>query len=338
MRPVSRHTKATSIDSTPRPLSSQSGVSATVEKSAVGWSPSTTRSTGFNIDDYVSSDDDSFTTKTRPTGEDEEELLFKGSFGATGAALPGLLESPLRASAPRVVGFRGSSQPMSPSDFSERGGEGDDGAAEGPDIDDTRRQRKQLSPFTQLRHNPGRPERSSVRTIGMQSIRPRAQSNMVPSWLPSNDWVRPDSRRDQTKRPATSHASTGNMSMYEKDLRPPYRGQIRLSALGGLPSPVFNDTASSTTVKRTNSREELRTGMIREEIDPTIVMRLRKEAKTRKRENETRTIRERRMTRTFGRLDQDRLAALQQAQVQEEMEERGRTRVRVLKGKSVDSG
>jgi hypothetical protein len=57
------------------------------------WSPVTTRSRNFNIDDYISSDDESFTTpdrKPRPTAEGEEDLLFKTGYGITGAALPGL--------------------------------------------------------------------------------------------------------------------------------------------------------------------------------------------------------------------------------------------------------
>ncbi|KAJ4390586.1 hypothetical protein N0V93_004182 [Gnomoniopsis smithogilvyi] len=345
MRPVSRHTKATSVDSIPRPLSFQSGLSASIGQSAGGWSPSTTRSTVFNIDDYVSSDDDSFTTKKRPTGEGEEELLFKGGYGATGAALPGLLESPMRASPLRVVGFHGAGPLMSPSQLTEEGTEAEDGegAAEGPDIDDSRRQYNPNSPFTQLRHKQGRAELDNFRTYGKQSARPRAQSNMTPSWLPSDDWVRPGSRHEQTKRPATSHASTtSNTAIYDPDLRPPCRGQTRLSALGTLQGQDFVDPADSFRVERPKSRE-LGTSAIREEIDPTVALRLRKEAKARKREDEARTIRERRMTRAFGRLDEEKLAALQQAQGEEveeeeaEMENRGRTRVRVMKGKSVIS-
>lgn len=53
------------------------------------------KSTGFNVDDYISSDDDSFTTKTimkQPCAEGEEELLFRDQdgYGESGGALPGL--------------------------------------------------------------------------------------------------------------------------------------------------------------------------------------------------------------------------------------------------------
>lgn len=361
LRPISRHTKSTSIDSLPRPPSSQSGVSASVgQHSGSGWSPTTTRSTGFNIDDYVSSDDDSFTTTTkkRPTAEGEEELLFKGSYGATGAELPGLLESMIMGAScslpSRVVGVRGTSQLLSsPSPLAEEAedDEYDDDAAEGPDINDVRpmghrRGQPFTPPFSQTQHA------HSERNFGggKQSAKPRAQSNMTPSWLPSDDWVlRPGSRLSQIKRPTTSSSMTSNtgpLSSEDKNTRPSSasRGQSRLSAFGTLPlrnmtptniEGVKRTNGGASSITSTSNKEPATSRSGKEETDPAILaVRLRKEAKSRKREEEARTIREKRMTRAFGRIDEDTLAALEELD-DGEMETRGRTRVRIPKGKSV---
>lgn len=335
MRPASLHTKATSIDSIPRPPSSQSCLSASVGQSASGWSPSTTRSTEFNIDDYVSSDDDSFTTEKRPSGEGEEELLFKDGYGATGAALPGLLESMMDTCPPPVVGSRASQLTSPPGLCEEEEGEaeGDDDAAEAPDIDDRRLSANIDLTYTLLRNVQDSPENSLTRTFGRRSGRLRALSTNkpIPSWLPSDDWARPAPK----KRP-TPLTTSSNKGMYE-ETRPPHRGQIRLSALGTLhgrnPDWVDNEGA-----KRASGTREPMTSPIREEAaDPAVVARLRKEAKARKREDVARTIRENRMTRAFGGLDEAVLVALE-AHDEGEMEERGRTRERVAKGESVVLG
>lgn len=338
------------------------------QHSGSGWSPTTTRSTGFNIDDYVSSDDDSFitTTKKRPTAEGEEELLFKGSYGATGAELPGLLESMIMGAScspppSRVVGFRGTTSQLlsSPSPLPEESEEGeyDDDAAEGPDIDDVRpvghrRGQPFTPPFSQTQHA------HSERTLAgaKQPAKPRAQSNMTPSWLPSDDWVlRPGSRLSQIKRPTTSSSTTSNpgpMSSEDNNVNnnarpsPTSRGQSRLSAFGTLPlrDPTAADIegvkranggGSSNSITSPSSKESATSWSGKEETDPAVLaVRLRKEAKSRKREEEARTIREKRMTRAFGRVDEDALAA-QEEQDDGEMETRGRTRVRIPKGKSV---
>lgn len=369
------------------------------QQSGSGWSPTTTRSTGFNIDDYVSSDDDSFITTTkkrRPTAEGEEELLFKGSYGATGAALPGLLESMIFGGArsssppPRVVGFRGTSQVFgNPPPLTEE--EGEDGeeageaedfeedAAEGPDIDDVRpmghvRGQPFTPPFSQTQHynyaqqqqqQGGDRETTYHRNlVGKQlsAAKPRAQSNNTPSWLPSDDWVRPGSRiSGQIKRPTTSSSTTSNtgfMSSEDGMRSPTARGQTRLSALGTL--PLRNPTvvaADLESVKKSthggsssiNSKEPRTSWSGKDESssDPAAVaVRLRKEAKSRKREQEAKTIREKRMTRAFGsggggngggapRNDEEALAALQEQEGDGEMETRGRTRVRIPKGGKV---
>lgn len=55
-----------------------------------GNKPWQTPTGGFNIDDHISSDDDSFTDPRRPRGEGEGELQFSGGYGVRGDLLPGL--------------------------------------------------------------------------------------------------------------------------------------------------------------------------------------------------------------------------------------------------------
>lgn len=335
IRPVSRHTKATSIDSMPRPSSSHSCMSASVGQSASGWSPSTTRSTtrstGFNIDDYVSSDDDSFTTEKHPSGEGEEELLFKDGYGATGAALPGLLESIMDACPPPAVGAR-ASRLMSLSKTTEEESEvGDDyDAAEVPDIEDDRLSENRDLPCTLLWHAQGNSEHHEhSRTFGKQLGMTRAhiKHTPIPSLLPGDDLV-------ETKTPALS-TSSSNTSIYE-EMRPPCRGQKRLSALGTVHGRTL-DSAGGEDVNRSNSKQEPMTSLSKEEVNPVAAARLRKEAKARKREAEAKIIWEKRRTRAFGALDENVLCMLR-AQDKGDIEERGRTRVRGAKGKSVILG
>ncbi|KAK3369106.1 hypothetical protein B0T24DRAFT_631727 [Lasiosphaeria ovina] len=94
-RPQSPHTANTSIDLS----SSCSPVQSSRESSldnGTGLSPKTPQSVAFNMDDYVSSDDDSFSTCQRPPrGEGEEDLLFRDDvgYGVHGTQLPGLFDA-----------------------------------------------------------------------------------------------------------------------------------------------------------------------------------------------------------------------------------------------------
>ncbi|KAK1759414.1 hypothetical protein QBC47DRAFT_105792 [Echria macrotheca] len=93
-RPQSRHTANTSVDlSHGAPSLSKVPSHASLDSGAA-MSPKTARSSNFNIDDYISSDDDSFIESRRPRGEGEEGLLFSDSgYGAGGFQLPGLTEA-----------------------------------------------------------------------------------------------------------------------------------------------------------------------------------------------------------------------------------------------------
>ncbi|KAK4193858.1 hypothetical protein QBC35DRAFT_8014 [Podospora australis] len=87
----SRQTANTSIDFSASPSLKPSTSVAHL------FHPSTPRSDDFNIDDYLSSDDDESVLgdgRKRPTGEGEEDLLFKDieGYGGGGLQLPGLFD------------------------------------------------------------------------------------------------------------------------------------------------------------------------------------------------------------------------------------------------------
>jgi len=101
-RPQSRHTANTSIDLSHGAPSINKVPSHASLDSGTAMSPKTAKSGTFNIDDYLSSDDDSFVEPRRPRGEGEEGLLFSESgYGADGFQLPGLLDSLPKNSSPR---------------------------------------------------------------------------------------------------------------------------------------------------------------------------------------------------------------------------------------------
>ena len=92
-RPQSRHTANTSVDLSNCAQSIFKASSYASLDSGAAMSPRTTKSSNFNIDDYVSSDADSFTEPCRPRGEGEEGLLFsEDGYGIGGCQLPGLFD------------------------------------------------------------------------------------------------------------------------------------------------------------------------------------------------------------------------------------------------------
>ncbi len=65
-------------------------------------SPAILQSPPFNIDDYLSSDDDSFVEVQESRGESEEDLLFSNGYGINGMQLPGLVDA-YTAPAPSIM-------------------------------------------------------------------------------------------------------------------------------------------------------------------------------------------------------------------------------------------
>ncbi|KAK3353011.1 hypothetical protein B0T25DRAFT_199204 [Lasiosphaeria hispida] len=93
-RPQSRHTANTSVDLSNDFASITKMPSHGSLDSGTAMSPQTAKSSNFNIDDYLSSDEDSVTAGNRLRAEGEEELLFSDSgYGLSGAQLPGLFDS-----------------------------------------------------------------------------------------------------------------------------------------------------------------------------------------------------------------------------------------------------
>lgn len=333
------------------------------------------QSTGFNIDDYISSDDDdSFAAdKKRPTGEDEGDLLFKDGYGVTGAALPGLLESMMDV--------------CLPTSSSEDNEEAGDDAAAAPDINDDRVSSGgslQSSPSSsrsqRLRHAHSSPDSDLLRTFGRSragaapppAVRPRAKSSkQAPSWLPSEDWARHNSAAQQVKR-LPSVLLTVHRGLYEAgseeagQQQKPCRGQKRLSALGtpygrameGAEKVVLeknvggvrsedalkrsasnNSTNSNNRSHQHKKRNEVHLvaplvpSPVKEEVDPALHARLRREAKAMKREEKSRLIREKRMPRACARPEEQE--ALARVRELLDQRDRGRVRSRDDKGRSV---
>lgn len=96
-RPVSRHTAQTSVDLGP-PFTKNPNVSydslhpTSIIHPSPSPSPLPPTSATFNMDDYLSSDDDSLEPQ-RPRGEGEEELLFSSQGYGGGFHLPGLSDA-----------------------------------------------------------------------------------------------------------------------------------------------------------------------------------------------------------------------------------------------------
>lgn len=353
-RSHSRHTANTSLDS----KSAESFMTASNGQHGSDWSPATTRSKNFNIDDYVSSDDDSFTTATkgpRPTGQGEEDLLFKGGYGITGAALPGL--EALGEDDEYSTGFTQNNRNDSVSSH-------DSAAVASSPKDNRFGTDHDLSPT--LRHVRSDPEELYMSTFGRALMRNRKRPSTANAWaakeenmnsvmdLDESDTasvssIDSDDPRSDTDvrstvgslggfRPQRSESSfsvysiggtvtttiTGGTKTAERDtyddMRAPRRGLKRLSALGTLYGRSMGSFGSSDRRPSTASD-----AVIREEMKASDIIRRRKEDKTRKRSDYgLRSIREKRMTEAFGRPDNDGIARLREhLQDDEEMWERG---------------
>ncbi|KAK0627131.1 hypothetical protein B0T14DRAFT_562961 [Immersiella caudata] len=102
---LSRHTANTSIDLSQGAPSITKVPSHASLDSGAAFSPNNipyNSNNNFNIDDYISSDDDSFIESRRPRGEGEEQLLFSDTgYGMGGFQLPGLPSAPPKEASPK---------------------------------------------------------------------------------------------------------------------------------------------------------------------------------------------------------------------------------------------
>lgn len=343
-RSHSRHTVNTSLDS----KSAESFMTASNGQHGSEWSPVTSRSKNFNIDDYVSSDDESFTTATkaaRPTAEGEEDLLFKIGYGINGAALPGL----------EALGEEDEYSGGSIQDARNDSVSSDDSIAVASSPKDNRYGADHdLSPT--LRHVRSDPEELYMSTFGrllMRNLQRPSTANVWPakeedtsqavdlddeSYPPSiSSSDSEDPRSDEELRstvgslgrfpPQRSESSfsvysiggtvtttiTGGTKTMERetydDMRAPRRGLKRLSALGTLYGRSMGSFGSSDRRRPTTASDNA----VREETKMADIIRRRKEDKTRKRaDHGLRSIREKRMTEAFGRPDNDGIARLRE--------------------------
>ncbi|ROW09705.1 hypothetical protein VMCG_02456 [Cytospora schulzeri] len=296
-RPHSRHTASTSLDSTQAfsiRKSEENSISVSKGQPATSssWSPETL-STAFNIDDYVSSDDESFTTarkRTRPSAEGEEDLLFKPGYGITGVALPGLEEIEEDTVYP-THHYRSSRSSSVSSD-------GSAAIAAGPVDNRFSMARDIPMPLRQVRSDPemelygGTFGRSSMRNYFRDSEMSASagEERGMPFAAGFDDYFLPLS--------ITTTANSEN-GVHDDVLA----SNLRLSALG---HPQDGDVGTDSGA--VNSAAE----MIREKgrVDIATAIRIRKEEKARKRAEGLRHSREKRMTRTSGEMETGEMARL----------------------------
>lgn len=306
-RPGSRHTKATSVDSDHHsdPLSRKSDDSfrsalTSHEPGSAGWSP-----TDFNIDDYLSSDEESFDgievrpkRSRRAKAEGEEELLFRGALGFNGA-LPGLL-APIGEDAcppPVVSRFRSTpSWERSPVEEEEDEEDEDDKVSMDRDMPVT------LIPM--LRHTRSTPDTLNLGTFGRMGTKSVADVLRLAA-----------EERDRAAGiiPATATTNNKETTRPLHETPAPHRHQKHLSALG---TPHGRTLGSATSLENLNNlggftRSGSKTRVaasvdgdtIEEEIeklDHPAAVRLWRSAKARKRAKDAESIREKRLTSAFG--------------------------------------
>lgn len=305
--PRSRHTASTSLDSTRHALSTRKSQDSSVSASycrngtSSGWSPITTRSTEFNIDDYVSSDDESITPSKKEscgTAEGEEDLLFKEGYGATGVALPGLeaLDGDTVYFARYSTGSRRNSVSS----------DGSAAIAAGPV--DCRLSMGQEIPTPSMQGSV--PDGGLYSgTFGRNSM-PDHLMYLAVSTVQGNDGdISPaeDAYHIAQLLPGTITAGSEN-GKYD-DMIALDQGATCLSALGTPQCRIVESDARPATSATEATKGES------ERIGTGTAGGLRKDEKARKRAEGLRSTREKRLTRTLGELEDDKTTAKLKARI-----------------------
>lgn len=289
--------------------------------------------TDFNIYDYISSDEESFTTERktrRPLAEGEEDLLFKAGYGSTGAALPGLSEtlpSPSEAlvedacPSPIIKDTRDMDMENSLSDDSE-----DLDVVDPAEIEDDRISvdRDLPATFLQRTRNVLAPKKS-VKGKSRTPCRPvvtkvTSMANTEASFASGDSEY------------YTPPASADGLYMYDEEPTL-QRGLQRLSAFGTWHGrdfvapesvdrfgPHANKDGSSLSLENNNNINNSIGSSSKEsteKIDVVAAVRLRKAVKAQKRAEDAIQNQQKRLTRTFGNLEEE-IAALLRMQNQEE--------------------
>lgn len=322
-RPTSRHTNATSVDSTPYWSSRKSDDSCLSanrsqnDNSTTDWSATKPMWTGFNIDDYMSSDDDFLgpsAVSRRPTAEGEEDLLFNSSFGTLGAALPGLKEVTDEESSQASRRREGPLESMiSNVEDPEREivTSTEASAAVVADIEHKRPSLTQDVPFTSPRSAPQIPGKRHRGTFGRGSKRPVVDDAIVTK-DPVSDTLteEPTHSSEPTSRRHTLRRSSSDVGLYEQNLAA-CRGQSRLSALGTLNGGNIDSAVSlgylHDTTDKSSGTEEAKPRESNK-VDHITALRLRKQAKALQRARNAEAFHSRRLTAAFGTAEQKGVA------------------------------
>ncbi|PSR78026.1 hypothetical protein BD289DRAFT_486228 [Coniella lustricola] len=331
-RPTSRHTNATSVDSAHYWSSCKSYDSCfsanrtQQDNSASDWSATKPMWTGFNIDDYVSSDEDflgSDEAVRRPTAAGEEDLLFNSSFGTLGAALPGLRESVDEDCSRASQRRRG--PPMAST------------ATVAADMEKARLGNVQDILFTSPRPAPQLPGKNHRGTFGRESTRPIVNNVGVKDAI-SGDVSgvlaeEPSGSSEMTDRRHTLRRSSSDVGLYEQNLAA-CRGQSRLSALGALNGGKIDSAislgSSQDSTNKSSGKEDTKTrenNNNNNKFDHITAIRLRKQAKALQRARNAEVFHARRATAAFGTVEREAIAT---AARQDDWEgiERGRSLIR----------
>ncbi|KAL1892496.1 hypothetical protein Sste5346_007006 [Sporothrix stenoceras] len=257
-RPHSRHTTNTSIDlSTTGPPSTGDATSkgqSSQRSDAIKRSLAALQSPMFNIDDYVSSDDDSFIASQAERSASEEDLLFNSGYGKMGIQLPGL-EDAFAVPAPiSLVRSPRMSAPKQNEDFRRAFGE--------PPLM-TKLALRQMASDDSLNSNPGQRRRLSSGVSGTANVR---KSNSREELNATSSPV----KRTETKRmsallgsSSTHHGSNGG-------------------ALGSH-SLLYNPRPNPRLAHGSNVGGQVIEEERFEKVDVATAVRLRKEAKSKKR-------------------------------------------------------
>ncbi|ROW16687.1 hypothetical protein VPNG_01745 [Cytospora leucostoma] len=305
--PRSRHTASTSLDSTRPALSIRKSEGSSLSASnfrpgtSSGWSPTTTRSTEFNIDDHISSDDESIITPrkhSRVTAEGEEGLLFKEGYGVAGVALPGL--EALEGDAVYFARYSKESRRISVSS------DGSAAIAAGP-VDNRLDMAREIPTPSMQGSVPDGVLYSS--TFGRSSM-PDHLMYLAVSTIQGDDGdISPAEEFYEVPKllPGTTTAGNENGEYHGMDALE--QGATCLSALGTPQYRIVGSDATPTTsATRTMKQESGDVGI-------GTAVRLRKDEKARKRAEELRSTREKRLTRALGKIEDDKATAKLEAQV-----------------------
>ncbi|KAK7743139.1 hypothetical protein SLS53_004224 [Cytospora paraplurivora] len=297
----SRHTASTSLDSTRPALSTHKSEGSSLSASnfrpgtSSGWSPTTTRSTEFNIDDPISSDDESITTPRKHSGvtaEGEEDLLFKEGYGVTGVALPGL--EAVKGDAVYFARYSRESRRNSVSS--------DGSAAIAASPVDNRLDMAQELPTPSIQGSVPHESLYSG-TFGRSSMPDHLMYLAVSTFQGNYGDISPTEYFYEVPNLLPSTTTAGSENGEYNGMNALEQGATCLSALGTPQYRIVgSDETPATSATKITKQDSGNVGI-------GTAVRLRKDEKARKRAEELRSTREKRLTKTMGKIEDDKATA-----------------------------